>query len=223
MSVIRQLSLFGADAATPEPGNLAGLLAAGASLTIRDGIAQVSVLVDHPWRAAALVAECARRGIAATSVSTTAEHIAVRTAFTVLLAPLAQRWLVGADQRVPPDLRLDGLALRLWVLAGGRAGGALTGTRAGGALTGTRAGGALTGTRAGGTDTSFLLPVGPVGEVERESLGAALAQLGLAAQLAVGRGGAAALYRIVGKRRLGRLAELIGDPPRQAPADIWPS
>jgi hypothetical protein len=30
-------------------------------------------------------------------------------------------------------------------------------------------------------------------------------------------------YRIVGKRRLERLAEMVGDPPKRAPADIWPS
>jgi hypothetical protein len=85
--------------------------------------------------------------------------------------------------------------LRLWVLAGGRRSG----------------------------DTSFLLPAGPSDETEREILGAALAGLGLAAQLAVARGLGVAMYRIVGKRRLDRLVELVGDPPKQPPGDIWPS
>jgi hypothetical protein len=195
VSVIRQLSLFGADASTPEPADLAGLLAGGGLVAQRGGAAQVSVVVDHPWRAAALVAECARRGIAATSVATPADHIAVRTAFSALLTPLAQDWRTGAVQRVPPAFRLDGRMLRLWAQAGGR--------------------------RAG--DTSYVLPVGPSEEVDREALGAALALLGLGPQLAVARGVGTALYRIVGKRRLGRLVELIGDPPKQAPADIWPS
>ena len=31
------------------------------------------------------------------------------------------------------------------------------------------------------------------------------------------------IFRLVGKRRLDRLAEMVGDPPKQAPADIWPS
>jgi hypothetical protein len=75
----------------------------------------------------------------------------------------------------------------------------------------------------GGGDTFYLLPVGASDEVEREALGAALAALGLSPALVVARGAGRALYRIVGKRRLGRLVELIGDPPKQAPADIWPS
>lgn len=195
MSVIRQLSLFGAEAASPEPADLAGLLAGGGLVGQREGTAQVSVIVDHPWRASALVGECARRGIAATSVATPADHIAVRTAYSPLLAPLAAEWITGAAQRVPRAFRLDGRMLRLWAQACGRCGG----------------------------ESSYLLPVGPADEVDRETLGAALALLGLGAQLAVARGGGAALYRIVGKRRLGRLVELIGDPPKQAPADIWPS
>jgi hypothetical protein len=30
-------------------------------------------------------------------------------------------------------------------------------------------------------------------------------------------------YRIVGRRRVARLAEMIGDPPKQAPPGAWPS
>ena len=120
MSVIRQLSLFGADASSPEPDDLAGVLAAGGLVTLRGDAAQVSVVVDHPWRAAALVAECARRGIAATSVATPAEHIAVRTAFSALLVPLGRDWMTGAVQRVPRAFRLDGRRLRLWAQTGGR-------------------------------------------------------------------------------------------------------
>jgi hypothetical protein len=37
------------------------------------------------------------------------------------------------------------------------------------------------------------------------------------------RGGPGPSYRIVGKRRLARLIEMVGDPPKQAPTDIWPS
>ena len=195
MSVIRQLSLFGAEASAPEPADLAGVLAGGGLVSLYGATAQVSVIVDHPWRATALVAECARRGIAAISVSTPADHIAVRTAHSALLVPLARDWMAGAGQRVPRGFRLDGRMLRLWAHAVGRSAG----------------------------DTSYLLPIGPYDEVDRETLGAALAMLGLGAQLAVSRAVSGALYRIVGKRRLGRLVELIGDPPKQAPADIWPS
>jgi hypothetical protein len=189
------LSLFGAEAATPVPADLAGVLAGGGLVSLYGETAQVSVIVDHPWRAAALVAECARRGLAATSVSTPADHIAVRTAHSALLVPLARDWIAGAGQRVPPRLQLAGGALRLWAQATGRQVNAAT----------------------------YVFPIGVTNEVDRETLGAALAQLGLGAQLAVQRGSTGALYRIVGKRRLGRLVELIGDPPKQAPADSWPS
>ncbi len=195
MSATRQLSLFGAEASAPEPADLAGLLASGGLIGRRDATAQVSVIVDHPWRAATLVTECARRGLAATSVATPADHIAVRTAHSPLLAPLARDWIIGAVQRVPRAFRLDGRSLRLWAQAGGRCAG----------------------------DNTYVLPAGPAEEVDRETLGAGLALLGLGAQLVTVRGTGSALYRIVGKRRLGRLIELIGDPPKQAPAAIWPS
>jgi len=51
--------------------------------------------------------------------------------------------------------------------------------------------------------------------------GAALASIGLPATLLGPRAGGPA-YRIVGRRRLARLVELIGDPPPQAPNGGWP-
>jgi hypothetical protein len=195
VSVIRQLSLFGAEVGAPEPADLAGLLTAGGQVSRRDGGAQVSIVVDHPWRAAVLVAECARRGLAATSVSTIEDHIGVRTAFSPLLAPLATSWVEGAVTRTPRGLVLDGRLLRLWVEAVGR-------HEPGGA---------------------YVLPIGHADEAARTTIGAALAAMGLAAQLVSPRGGPGLSYRIVGKRRLDRLIELVGDPPKQAPADIWPS
>ena len=41
-----------------------------------------------------------------------------------------------------------------------------------------------------------------------------------AALVGIPAGGSA--YRIVGRRRIARLAELIGEPPRQVPAGFWP-
>ncbi len=199
MSVIRQPSLFGADVSTPEPADLAGLLIAGGQLARRDdatgGPVQISVIVDHPWRATALVGECGRRGIAATSVATPAQHIAVRTAYSSVLAPVGQAWTAGAAIRVPRGLRFDGRILRLWLAAAGRPANA----------------------------TSYLLPAGALELADQETVGAALAMLGLGAQLAVARRSGGVMYRIVGKRRLDRLVELIGDPPKQAPAGFWPS
>jgi hypothetical protein len=195
VSVIRQMSLLGAEAVAPVPADLAGLLAAGGQITRSTQGAQVSVVVDHPWRASVLVAECARRGLAATSVATVSEHIGVRTAHSPLLVPLADSWSEGAVQRVPRDFALDGQVLRLWVEAAGRY----------------------------ETGGGYVLPVGGLELASRAVLGAALAAVGLPAQLVAIRSGPGPSYRIVGKRRLARLVEMVGDPPKQAPADIWPS
>ncbi len=198
------MSLFGADVIPPRPDDLAGLLVGAGRMVLDGETAAVSVLVDHPWRAAALVTECARRGIAATCLATTQDRISVRTAHSPLLVPLARAWSVGAEAsagagtgetpRVPRDLVLDGQMLRLWVEAEGRRG-----------------------------VGSYILPVGVGDEVDRDCIGAALAAAGVPAQLAVARQGGGASYRIVGKRRLLRLLELVGDPPKQAPAGSWPS
>jgi hypothetical protein len=195
MSVIRQLSLFGVEAAPPEPGDLAGLLAGSGHVTRLGATARVSIVVDHPWRASVLVAECARRGLMATCVSTVEEHIAVRTAYSAALMPLAEAWTRGAVKRAPRGFLFDGRMLRLWVEAEGRREGS----------------------------GAYVLPAGSTDEPGHEPIGAALAALGMGAQLVSPRGAGRPSYRIVGKRRLGRLIEMIGDPPRQAPPGIWPS
>ena len=194
MSVIRQLSLFGVEAAAPEPGDLAGLLAGSGHVTRLGGTARVSIVVDHPWRASVLVAECARRGLAATCVSTVDDHIGVRTAYSALLTGLAQAWTKGSVKRPPPGLLLDGRILRLWAEAEGRSEG----------------------------PGSYALPLGRGDQHTSEPLGAALATVGLPAQLVSPRGEGRPWYRIVGKRRISRLLEMIGEPPKQAPAGIWP-
>ena len=232
MSLIRQLSLFGVEASAPEPGDLAGLLAGagridrlghlsgsharqpgqlggsharqpgqlgGSHARQPGGTARVSIVVDHPWRAAALVAECARRGLVATVLKTVDEHIEVRTAYSAALMPLADAWsgpqpLANGAKHPPRGLLLDGRALRLWVEAAGRYEGA----------------------------TTYALELGVADEPVWSAVGAALAALGLRGQLVVPRSGIPA-YRIVGKRRVAALAEMIGDPPKQAPAGLWPS
>jgi hypothetical protein len=194
VSVIRQLSLLGADALTPEPADLAGVLIGGGRISRKDSTAQVSIVVSHPWRAAVLVTECGRRGLAATCSSTVDEYILVRTEYSPQLVLLAEAWLDGDVQRAPRGLEVDGRLLRLWVAAAGRR------------------------EATGG----YVLPLGDLDETGREAIGATLAAVGIAAQLVSPRGGGPS-YRIVGKRRLSRLAEMIGDPPKQAPADIWPS
>jgi hypothetical protein len=192
MSVIRQLSLFGVEASPPEPGDLAGLMIAGGEIAEEEGAAQVSILVGHPWRAAAIVSECARRGISATSLATSTTAVGVRTSFTPALLDLARSWTgdAGDGGRPPREIRFDARVLRLWAMAVGYR-----------------------------DETSYELPIRVSDEPFRDAVGAALAGLGVAAQLVSRRHS----FRIVGKRRLDRLAEMLGDAPRQAPPGAWPS
>jgi hypothetical protein len=187
------MSLFGVEASGPEPADLAGLLAGAGQVVRMGGTARVSVVVDHPWRAAVLVKEFDRRGLSATYATTVEENISVRTAYSSVLAPLAVAWLRGAVKLPPSGFMLDGRALRLWVEAAGRVDGA----------------------------TSYLLPLGPSDEPAWAGVGLALATAGLRAELVGPRAGGPA-YRIMGRRRVGRLAELIGDPPSAVPPEVWP-
>ncbi|WP_433054833.1 hypothetical protein [Dactylosporangium sp. CS-033363] len=54
------------------------------------------------------------------------------------------------------------------------------------------------------------------------AVGDALVAVGLPAVL-VGADSGDPAYRIVGPRRINRLAELVGEPPAEAPADVWPA
>lgn len=197
----KQLNLFGVEAAAPRPADLAGLLAGPGQVVRMGGTARVSVVVDTLWRARTLHAELAERGIGATLVATVEEHIAVRSAYTTVLAPLGAAWLRGAVKLPPPGFWLDGRRLRLWVLAAGYA-----------------------------DPLGFTLRlVPPVGASTRLGddpawvpVGMALAAAGLPGALLGTRAGGPA-YRIVGRRRIGRLAELVGDRPPGVPDEGWPT
>jgi hypothetical protein len=65
---IRQLSLFGVEAAEPSPADLAGLLAGPGQLVRMGGTARVSVRVDAAWRVHALIPELVVRGFTASWV-----------------------------------------------------------------------------------------------------------------------------------------------------------
>ncbi len=194
----KQLNLFGVEAAVPRPADLAGLLAGPGQVVRMGGTARVSVIVEELWRARALHAELAERGIGATLVATVDEHIAVRSAYTAMLAPLGAAWLRGAVKLPPPGFGLDGRRLRLWALAAG------TADSLGYTLR-------LAPPAGGPPDDPAWVPVG-----------VALAALGLPAALLGTRAGGPA-YRIAGRRRIARLAELVGDRPPEVPAEDWPS
>jgi hypothetical protein len=142
-----------------------------------------------------LLEECAVRELTATWEPATIEgHLGVRTAYSAALAPLGVRWLRGAVKASPRGLSLDGPRLRLWLMAAG----APDGPR------------------------GYSLRLGPAdGQETWNAVGTALAALGLSAVLVGPRAGGPA-YRTVGRRLLGRLSELVGEPPVQVPAGMWP-
>src|SRR5262249_56570369 len=102
-----------------------------------------------------------------------AADMGVRTAYSVLLTPLAQAWTDGAVKRIPRGFSLVGQVLRLWVEAEGRY----------------------------ESSGAYVLPVGRVGEESRTALGAALAAGGLGGQLVRPPRGSGLSCRVVGKRR----------------------
>ncbi len=158
------------------------------------GTARISVVVEERWRAAALVGEMRIRGLTATCVSTVEENLGVRTPYSSVLAPLARAWLAGAVKLPPPGFALEGRRLRLWMMAAGYR-----------------------------EPQAVTLRVGRCEEPVAHVLQRALASVGLPSDIvgATGRTAGPSL-RISGRRRIGRLAELIGDPPPSAPADEWP-
>ena len=193
----RQLSLFGVEAAPAVPLDLEGLLAGTGQITRMGGTARVSVVVDQRWRAAVLLAEFAARGLSASCEPAVVDgHLHVRTAYSSALAELGARWLrgTGAAKAVPKGFVLDGRRLRLWLAAEG----APDGPRA----------------------YTLRLGAGDGTETWR-AVGAALAAVGLPSVLMEPTAGGPA-YRVIGRRRVARLAELVGDPPRNAQAECWP-
>lgn len=192
MPVTGQLSIFGVEASDPAATDLEGLLTGAGQVVRLGGTARVSIVVDDLWRAQALEVEFAQRGLGCEIVPTVEGRFGVRSAYSSSLAPLAIAWLRGAVKLPPRGLSLDGRRLRLWVIAGGRR-----------------------------DQAGYVLPLGPHDEAAWPPVGAALAAAGLPAALLGPRAGGPA-YRLVGRRRLGRLVEMIGVRPEQAPQELWP-
>ncbi|GAA2791544.1 hypothetical protein [Saccharopolyspora taberi] len=189
-----QLSFFSAEARHPRVADLAGLLCGpGQAVGFGRGTAaRLSVVVDEHWRARSLVRACADRGVEAELGSSDEGRPLVRTAFRSDLTGLAGRWLRGAVKSVPADFAPDGCTLRLWALTAGRL-------------------------EPGG----YLLGLDPHAPETHEPLAAALARSGLPARFLGARAGGPAL-RVTGKRRIARLAELVGPVPDGAIERTWP-
>ncbi|WP_326551067.1 hypothetical protein [Micromonospora sp. NBC_01813] len=224
--VARQLSLFGVAAVDPTPGDLAGLLAGPGRISRMGGTVRVSVDVDHAWRVHVLVAELRHRGLTPSWRQTPEGRLVVRTAYTAVLSRLGAAWLHprpgspppattdtdtdtqpdtdaqadtevrdDADDRLvkrpPIGFHLAGQRLRLWAAAAGVR-----------------------------DQLGFRLGLGEPDADNWSQVGAALAAIGLPAALLDARSGGPA-FRVVGRRRLTRLAELLGDRPSAAPPDGW--
>ncbi len=117
-----QFSLFGAAAAEPVLNDVDGVLLAGGHWARLGGTARLSVVVAARWRAEALTEAFTDRGVAeqASAVVPAEGGVAARTAFSAALAPLAARWMRGANEGPPPGFVLSAGGLRLWAIATGR-------------------------------------------------------------------------------------------------------
>ncbi|MGH3727183.1 MAG: hypothetical protein ACRDTU_00345 [Micromonosporaceae bacterium] len=137
-------------------------------------------------------------GGAGTEMAAMEGHISVRTAFSTCLAPIASRWLHGAVTRPPDGFELNGPMLRLWYIAAGRVLGP-----------------------PGGHSQAVVLGLSATDQTTWPAVVAALRRSGLPGAVLGPRGGGPA-YRIVGRRRVARFAELIGTAPGTVPVGVWP-
>jgi hypothetical protein len=191
---VDQLSFFSAEARRPQVADLAGVLCGpGQAVGFGRGTAaRISVVVPDEWRLRSLVAACAQRGVATEVGRSDDGRPSLRTAFRADLAPLAAQWLCGAVKSVPERFVPDGQALRMWVLASGLP-----------------------------VPGGYLFGLDPRAPQTHEPLGAALARTGLPVRLVGPRAGGPAL-RLTGRRRIERLAELVGPIPDGAIERTWP-
>jgi hypothetical protein len=188
-----QLSLFGVSAREPALADLEGLLAGSGQVVRRGSSARLSVVVADQWRANVLVTQMAQCFGMTADVQSAEAGTAVGTPWIDELRPIADAWTRGAVKFPPSDWVLDGSRLRWWCLADGRFAGGM-----------------------------YTLALGASDEHAWLSVGSALAVAGVPGAL-VGPRADGPAYRIVGRRRLVRLLELVGDRPTGVPEDAWPA
>ncbi|GAA3994850.1 hypothetical protein GCM10022247_13250 [Allokutzneria multivorans] len=190
-----QLSFYSAEAAPPALGDLAGLLCAHGRLTGfgRGTAASVSVELAERWRAHALATACAELGVRTRLGWSERGRTVLGSPFRTDLTGLAEAWSRGGAKRVPASFTLDGRALRVWALAAGRWQG-----------------------------PAYALGLDPDAPETHDPLLGVLTAAGLAATVIAASDGEPAL-RVTGRRRLARLAELVGPVPSGAAAAEWPA
>lgn len=182
----------------PAMSDLDGLLAAQGMVHTDGRTAQLVVHVADDWRADDLVEAIESLGVPTEPVVNEGGAFLVRTASVSELLPLAKRWLSDGTKSVPEAWLPDRGALRLWFLTSGFREPGEAGE-----------GRVVFGLDASAPDT-------------HDELAEALIHLGIAPTL-IGTHDATPGLRIVGRRRLGRLAEAIGEPPADPRARaLWP-
>lgn len=188
-----QLSLFGASAREPALADLEGLLAGNGQVVRRDTAARISVVVEEQWRVEAIATALSDAFGFDADVTPAEAGTAVGTPWLPELRGLADSWTRGAVKHPPAGWVLDGPRLRWWALASGHFAGGM-----------------------------YIFALGPNDEHAWLAIGSALSHAGVPGAL-VGPRADGPAYRVVGRRRLVRLLELVGERPAGVPVDAWPA
>ncbi len=186
------MSLFSAEIEDPAIADLAGLLAAQGQSVHTSWGARVSVVVPDSWRADAICEEIRGAGLSAEIITSEEGHPLARTEANPRITALHRAWSSGAIKAVPEGWTPTPHALRLWVLAAGRADG-----------------------------SHYLLGLDPKAPDTHAPLATALMRTGIAPTLIGTRSGMLGL-RVSSRKRIRRLAETVGIAPVGAPAGVWP-
>ena len=188
-----QLSFFSAESVPPAVSDLTGLLAAPGQVVVVGAGARLSVVVDRPWRAAALAEMIVEAGLEPEIARTDENTPLVRTSVDPRLIGIASEWTRGAVKTVPPHWLPGPRELRAWTLAAGTP-----------------------------EADRYLLGLDPHAPHTHSALASALMRVGIAPTL-IGTRGVHPALRISGRRRLSRLVENVGEPPGDVEAfSMWP-
>ncbi|MFD4369234.1 hypothetical protein [Rhodococcus sp. NPDC058521] len=190
-----QLSFFSAESTPPSVVDVGGLLAGTGQAVTAEAGARISVVVDDMWRAEAVAEMIDEAGVVVEVARSEEGRPLVRTGSAVELRPVVALWTRGAVKAVPAGWVPGSRQLRMWTIACGRS--EADGTR-------------------------FVLGLDPHAPETHGPLARCLMHAGIAPTL-IGTRGAGPGLRISGRRRLARLAESVGEPPRHAVSGVsWP-